>query len=88
VLIKLTIESMSYNLRGRKMNESNIFGLSIRGIISFIVVVSICTVCVWHSSDTNIGILKDLAIMILSFYFGQKSTQTSSDSKTTTEVKQ
>jgi len=57
------------------MNESNIFGLSIRGIIAFIVVVSICTVCVINRTDSNIGILKDLAIMILSFYFGQKSTQ-------------
>lgn len=58
------------------MNESNIFGLSIRGIIAFIVVVSICAVCIINRTDANIGILKDLAIMILSFYFGQKSTQT------------
>lgn len=57
------------------MNESNIAGLSVRGIIALIVVLSICTVCVINRTDGNIGILKDLAIMILSFYFGQKSTQ-------------
>lgn len=65
------------------MNESNIFGLSIRGIIAFVVVVSICTVCVINRTDSNIGILKDLAIMILSFYFGQKSTQGGTNATTT-----
>lgn len=58
------------------MNESNIFGLSIRGIIAFIIVISICSACLINPNDTKVGILKDLAIMILSFYFGQKSTQT------------
>lgn len=57
------------------MNESNILGLSIRGIISFVIVISICGACLYQINDVKVGILKDLAIMILSFYFGQKSTQ-------------
>lgn len=57
------------------MNESNIFGISVRGIISFLVVVALCWVCVYNSNDIKVGILKDITIMILSYYFGQKSQQ-------------
>lgn len=64
------------------MNESNIFGISIRGIIAFTIVCSICWACLWNTNDIKVGILKDLAIMILSFYFGQKSTQGAVNEKT------
>lgn len=57
------------------MNESNLFGLSIRGIIAFVVVLSICIVCIMNRTDANIGILKDLAFIVLTFYFSQKNTQ-------------
>lgn len=71
------------------MNESNIKGVSIRGIISFIVVIALCWACVYKIDDTKVGILKDIAIMILSYYFGQRtnSSTSSGDTKINSEVK-
>lgn len=65
------------------MNESNIFGISVRGIIAVIVVSALCAGCLYHMDDTKIGILKDLAILILTFYFSQKLTQGGSNATTT-----
>jgi hypothetical protein len=59
------------------MNESNIKGVSIRGIISFVVIMALCWACIYKIDDIKVGILKDIAIMILSYYFGQKSSPTS-----------
>lgn len=61
------------------MNESNIAGVSVRGIISFLVVVTLCWVCAYNTNDIKVGILKDIAIMILSYYFGQKTQQVAND---------
>ncbi len=70
------------------MNESNIQGVSIRGIISFVVIVALCWACIYKIDDTKVGILKDIAIMILSYYFGQRSatmpTMPPTETKTST----
>ncbi len=58
------------------MNESNILGLSIRGILAFIITASCCGVAVWTK---DLGVLKDLAFLVLGFYFGQKSISPVSD---------
>lgn len=52
------------------MNESNILGLSIRGILAFLITASCCGVAVWTK---DLGVLKDLAFLVLGFYFGQKT---------------
>lgn len=57
------------------MNESNIGGVSVRGIIAIIVMAATCGACIYHIDDAKVGILKDLAILVLTFYFTQKSTQ-------------
>lgn len=57
------------------MNESNIFGLSIRGIIAFIVITSLCGVCLWLHTAESLQILKDISLVILTFYYVQKTTQ-------------
>ena len=54
------------------MNESNIFGLSARAIMAFIIVVSCCGLAIWLK---DIGILKDLALIVIGYYYGQKSTE-------------
>jgi hypothetical protein len=53
------------------MNESNIKGVSIRSILAFIIVFTTC----WISKHNNdLGVAKDLAFLVLGFYFGQKQT--------------
>ena len=52
------------------MNESNIMGVSIRSILAFVIVMSCCGVAVYIK---EIGVLKDLAFLVLGFYFGQKA---------------
>jgi len=52
------------------MNESNIFGVSVRALLAVIIVVSCCGLCVWLQ---KVDILKDLSLVAVSFYFGQKS---------------
>jgi hypothetical protein len=51
------------------MNESNIMGISIRSILAFVIVVSCCAIAIWTK---DLGVLKDLAFLVLGFYFGQK----------------
>ncbi len=57
------------------MNESNIAGMSIRGIIAFIVLSSLCGVCVWLHTTESLAILKDVSLVILTFYYVQKTSQ-------------
>lgn len=57
------------------MNESNIAGVSIRGIIAVIVLTSLCCLCVWLHTNEALQILKDISLVILTFYYVQKSTQ-------------
>ena len=57
------------------MNESNIYGVSLRGIIALIIVLSISAVCVIDRNATTLGILKDLALLVLGYYYGQKTNQ-------------
>lgn len=57
------------------ISESNIFGMSIRGIIAFVVIVSLCGVCIYLRTAESLGILKDTALVIITFYFSQKTTQ-------------
>lgn len=65
------------------ISESNIFGISIRGIIAFIVISSLCGICVYLHTPESLGILKDISLVILTFYYVQKSTQGgTNDSKT------
>lgn len=68
------------------MNESNIKGISIRSILSFAIVVSCCAVAIFLK---DLGVLKDLAFLVLGFYFGQKPSVPANTSTTTvsTEVK-
>ena len=66
------------------MQESNILGVSIRSIIAFVVIVALCWCCIYQIDDTKVGILKDIAIMILSFYFGQRTATMGSTSTTGT----
>lgn len=53
------------------MNESNIKGVSIRSILAFVIVVSCCGVAIYSKELLT---LKDLAFLVLGFYFGQKPT--------------
>lgn len=54
------------------MNESTIFGVSARGILALLITLSCCSVAVYVK---DLGVLKDLAFLVLGFYFGQKPTQ-------------
>lgn len=51
------------------MGESTIFGVSARGILALLITFSCCGVAVWLK---DLGVLKDLAFLVLGFYFGQK----------------
>ena len=55
------------------MNESNIAGLSIRGIIAFVVITSLCGICLYLHTDSALQILKDISLVILTFYYVQKT---------------
>jgi hypothetical protein len=63
------------------MNESNIHGVSIRSILAFIIVLACCGVGVWVK---DLGVLKDLAFLVLGFYFGQKPVTPANTTTTTT----
>lgn len=52
------------------MNESNVYGVSVRAILALIIVTSCCAVAIYKK---DIESLKYLAVGALSFYFGQKS---------------
>lgn len=69
------------------MGESTIFGVSARGILALLITLSCCAVAVWLK---DILTLKDLAFLVLGFYFGQKPVQptnTQSTVQTIPEVK-
>lgn len=63
------------------MNESNIKGISIRSILAFVIVLSACGVACWIK---DLLTLKDLAFLVLGFYFGQKPTVPVNTTTTTT----
>ena len=63
------------------MNESNVKGVSIRAILAFIIVLACCGVAVWTKELLT---LKDLAFLVLGFYFGQKPVTPANTTTTTT----
>lgn len=65
------------------MNESNIHGVSIRSILSFIIVLSACGVAIYLKEMPT---LKDLAFLVLGFYFGQKPTVPANTTTTVASV--
>lgn len=65
------------------MNESNIMGISIRSILAFVIVVSCCAIAIWTK---DLGVLKDLAFLVLGFYFGQKPVVPTNTTTTTTST--
>lgn len=65
------------------MNESNIKGVSIRSILAFVIVISCCGVAVWVK---NVDLLKDLAFLVLGFYFGQKPSVLANTTTTTASL--
>ena len=52
------------------MNESKLLGVSVRGWLAVIVVLSVCALSLYTK---ELSVLKDLALIAMSFYFGQKS---------------
>lgn len=54
------------------MGESTIFGMTTRGALALIITLSCCTIAMYLK---DIGVLKDLAFLVLGFYFGQKPSQ-------------
>ena len=56
------------------MNESNIKGVSIRSILAFMIVAACCAIDIYNKDAIT---LKDLAFLVLGFYFGQKPAPTS-----------
>lgn len=66
--------------KGDKMNESTIFGVSARGILAFIVTLSCCMLAIWVK---DIGVLKDLAFLVLGSYFSRQSALGGSTTSTT-----
>lgn len=54
------------------MNESTIFGMSTRGALALLITASCCGIAIFLK---DIGVLKDLAFLVLGFYFGQKPSQ-------------
>ena len=54
------------------MNESNIKGVSIRSILAFVIVLTCCGIA---ALTKDLGVAKDLAFLVLGFYFGQKPSQ-------------
>lgn len=53
-------------------DESKIFGITVRGVLAIIITTSCCAIAIFIK---DIGVLKDLAFLVLGFYFGQKSIQ-------------
>lgn len=54
------------------MGESTILGVSVRGLLALIITGACCGVALFLR---DIGVLKDLAFLVLGFYFGQKPSQ-------------
>ena len=54
------------------MNESNIGGVSIRGILTAVIIVSVCILA--FINKDMIETLKYLASTVAGFYFGQKTS--------------
>lgn len=54
------------------MNESMIFGVSARAILALIITMSCCSVALLTK---DINVLKDLTLLALGYYFGQKPSQ-------------
>lgn len=54
------------------MGESTIFGMTTRGALALIITLSCCSIAIYTK---DIGVLKDLAFLVLGFYFGQKPSQ-------------
>lgn len=63
------------------MDESKVMGVSMRGWLALMIVFSTCLSCVILN---KIDILKDMALISLSFYFGQKSMGAGKDEKNVT----
>lgn len=51
-------------------SESKIFGISIRGVITLILTVTVCALCPFK--DALLEVLKDGFFLAMGFYFGQK----------------
>lgn len=66
------------------MNESNIKGISFRGILALIITVATCALAIWLK---NLDVLDKLAFLVLGFYFGQKTNPQNIDQTKSTEVK-
>lgn len=54
------------------MNESNIFGVSVRAILAFVIVVSCCILALWIK---DMGVLKELALIATGYLFGKATSQ-------------
>ena len=54
---------------GEIMEESTILGVSVRGVLALLITVSCCALAIWVK---DINVLKDLALLALGYYFGQK----------------
>lgn len=52
------------------MNDSSIGGISVRAILAAMIVLSFCGLSIWMQ---KIDMLQDIALVAVSFYFGQKS---------------
>ena len=52
------------------MNESNIFGVSVRAILAFVIVVSCCALAIWLK---DMPVLKELALIATGYLFGKQS---------------
>lgn len=53
------------------MNDSSIAGVSVRAILATIIVLCFCALAIMMQ---KIDMLQDIALVAVSFYFGQKST--------------
>lgn len=53
------------------MNDSSIGGVSVRAILATLIILSFCGLAIWMQ---KIDMLQDVALVAVSFYFGQKST--------------
>lgn len=54
------------------MNESNIFGVSVRGYACLLILISFCGLSIWLKEITG---LKELALIACGYLFGKQNTQ-------------